>query len=255
MKRILTILLAAMLALSVTACKPRDDNGSSSGTSSSQVSSTDTKESDEAKSALEKTLKSQYGKDAKLKYMEKKEIQGKKYFVFDLSSSVVSNAVFAISEDHTTYLQKEMGSGEFLPVEPVHTPAKYLIDLLQSDYAGKLVSDINAVAGQIKGGTYKDYPTEFPDKSSFPKISDTEQLIYCYSESAFLDENYNDKKLITIVLPIDETHAMLVNPTMAKGDGEAKSLALTNFKFESNFNLEKFAKDNGLEILKGSMVK
>ncbi|MEF9983982.1 MAG: hypothetical protein RR710_05505 [Oscillospiraceae bacterium] len=254
MKRILTILMVALVALSVTACKPRDkDKDNSSETS--QSSAPETKASDEAKVELEKIVKSQYGKDAKITFVGEEKIDGKKCFAFKMDSGIVANAVIAITEDYKTCFQKDGGSGTFLPIEPILTPAKYMIDQLQNSYAGKLVGDINAIGGQIRGGTYKEYPTDFPEKANFPKVSDTEQLIYCYNETSYLDEDFNSKKIITIVLPIDDSHVMTCNPTMIDGDGEAKSLALANFKFEKNFNLESFAKDNDFQILKGNMVK
>lgn len=260
MKKLLVILLAGIMMMSATSCTDRDKkpSPSSSDTTSSQTTSDkDDKGNDKSKleEQLTKTMNEQYGKSVKVKFKEKKDIEGKKCYVYEAESGTVSNIVVAIAEDGTMF-QQEAGSGTFLPIEPVLTPGKYLIDLLNNDYAVNLIKDVNAVGDQIRGGTFKSYPADFADKSKFPKITDTEQLIYCYSNDSYLDENLKPKNIVTIVVNIDDSNVMLCEVSMVNVENsKSRKLALSNFKFESNFNLEKYAKDNNLEIHKGKMVK
>ena len=264
MKKLLVILLAGIMMMSVTSCTDRDNKPSedtSSSASSSQTSSKPEKgepkdeKQKELEEKLSKTMNEQYGKGTTLKFVEKKEINGKNCYVYEAQNGIVSNMVIAIAEDETMY-QKDAGSGSFLTIEPVLTPGRYLIDLLNSDYAANLVRDINAVGDQIRGGTYKSYPADFADKSKFPRVSDTEQLIYCYNNDSYLDKDLKEKNIVTIVLPVDDANVMTCEVSMVKDESEkGRKLALSNFKFETNFNLEKFAKDNNCEIHKGNQVK
>ena len=266
MKKLFVILLAAIMVISVSACSSRENNSSETN-ESSKVSSSQTEESskseeksEEQKKAEEKLLnvvKSQYGKDAKIKFKEEKEINGEKCYLYDMNSGVVGNVIIAIAKDGNNMYQQEVGGGNFLTIDPVVTPAEYFIDLLNTNYAGKLVTDINAVGNQIRGGSFSDYPSDFTQASKFPKISDTEQLIYLYSPETYLDKEFKEKAIVRVILPIADGEVMICDPNMVD-DGSAqgsKKLALSNFVFEKNFNLEQFAKDNGYEIRKGSMVK
>lgn len=262
MKKLFVILLSALIVLSASSCSKRGENSSSNEDNSQSTSQTDSSKTEggsdqkQAEEKLSKIVKSQYGKDAKLKFKEEKEINGEKCYVFEMNSGVVGNAVIAIAKEGNNVYQQETGGGNFLTVDPVITPAEYFIDLLNADYAGKLVNDINAVGNQIRNGSYKDYPSDFTQASQFPKISDTEQLIYLYSPEAYLDEEFKSKQIVKIVLPIANGEVMICDPSMVNDASQSgKKLALNNFVFEKSFNLEQFAKDNGYEIRKGSMVK
>ena len=257
MKKILVLLLAGIMMLSVTACKDRDEPNDESSKPSSSQSSKPVKDEKQKKleEQLTKTIKEQYGPTAVLKFKEEKKINDKKCYVYTAESETISNAIIAIAEDGTMY-QQDAGSGSFLTIEPVLTPAKYLVDLLNTDYAVSLIRDINSVGDQIRGGTYKAYPADFTDKSKFPRVSDTEQLIYCYNNDSYLDENLKLKNIVTIVLPVENNNVMLCEAAMVNDESsKGKKLALSNFKFESSFDLEKFAKENNCEIQKGNMVK